>query len=199
MRLAEQFQLRSLTELAEKTSRRLDELVEPSDGWEAAVPSWAGRGEARGLAEWGSRDFKKKRKSQRKWQSGGLCQMVIQHAITFYLRTIGLPPVVTGVRGKKKKKKNRRRQFGGSGHTRGQKVLVPEENPVDLCSLFMIVIHAYYCIHLDPPVDDGTDASDAVFFALCGDATRRRLMSSVRIILTHTPSHIPTQFRHVIL
>ena len=44
IRLAEHCQLVTLKEVAAKVFERLDDVVEPDEGWQAAAPSWAGRG-----------------------------------------------------------------------------------------------------------------------------------------------------------
>ena len=86
----------TLREIAEKVFDRLEFIEEPGEGWEAAAPSWAGKGSSRGLQEWGSRTFKKSRTGHKRWQSGGLCQMVIQEAFAKFVEYVCLPPVVTG-------------------------------------------------------------------------------------------------------
>ena len=96
-----------------------------------------------------------------------------------------------------------KKSFGGTGHTRGQKILAPMEKPIDLFSIFVVFIHAWYCVHLDPPVDDGTDASNAVYFLLMENQTRKRMMSSVgkkhcQHICKHiSPYHIANSYRTV--
>ena len=96
VRLAEKSQLVSLKNLADQMMDRVDALEEPDEGWDAALPSWTGKDQDRGLKQWGSRTFTKKRNKHKTWKTGGLCQLVIQNAISFYCKTIGLPPVVTG-------------------------------------------------------------------------------------------------------
>ena len=83
----------------------------------------------------------------------------------------------------KRKKKKKRKERGGSGHTRGQAPLVRMNNPVDLFSVFICGLRAHYCEHLDPPVDDGTDASDAVLHYMLTPHVTKRLLASLKLRL----------------
>ena len=156
-----------------------DEDVCPryTDGWTELLPPWAGKGRDRGLMCWGSR-VSKKNKRPRTWEVPGICRSAILAALLFWCSTIGLPPVVTGIlpTGRVKKKK----KFG-SGHTKGQIVLVPapESERIDLLRTFLFVVSVVYCMELRPAVDEGTEAEMAVLATLAGDNARLRYLCRV--------------------
>ena len=180
----------------------------PAGGWLEAMPTWIGVDNRRGLQPWGPRVFKKK-KNHSKWNCKGLCSLHIQDGMKFVYEKLGLPPVVTGTetcvleiywiyinnmcwacvhtgqipKGGKNKKKRNPTKNGGNGHTRGQVVLTKTKNPIDLYTIFIYVLRSYYCFNLDPPVDDGTDASDAVMHYMLMPVVSKRLLSSMKLRL----------------
>ena len=147
------------------------------------LPLWCGLGVRRGLESWGARVYTKYPNAPRAWEVS-LCAVSVQKALNWYLMNVGLPPVVTGVKAKKRSKKKKSKRYG-SGHTRGQKVLARAKNPIDLLTPFILVVHAHYCHHLNPRVEEGTDADDAVLYTITRPQIKKRLLSSVRSIHTH--------------
>ena len=107
----------------------------------------------------------------------------MQKVLGILCHYLGLPPVVNGVVPKKRKKKKAKKR---SGHTRGQCVLVPApaDQHMDFLSITLAVMHILYCQHLRPPVEQDTDAWFAVLAVLREDSVRRRIIASVRLLIT---------------
>ena len=109
--------------------------------------------------------------------------------------------MVTGVKGTKKIKKSKK---FGSGHTKGQAMLVagPAEDTIDLLKPFLFVLSAFYCMHLRPSVDEGTEAETAVLATLAGDNCRKRSHDTLprHTFTTHIHDtcsrHTPTPYVH---
>ena len=101
--------------------------------------------------------------------------MAIQRGIGKYAEAVGIPAVVTGRKSPKKRRKK--------GHTRGQVVLIQEKNPskrIDLRMVCLIVVWAEYCKALPTPLEDGTNAVNAVLLHLLQDEVFKRILASVR-------------------
>ena len=144
---------------------------------------WAGKGRDRGLSSWGERVPKKSAGRPKRWEVPSICRQIIMQALDFYSDTIGLPPVVSGVppstpRSKKKKKKSKT----GRGFQKNTPELVrgPKESTIDVLSTFVFSLHTYYCLHLNPPVDEGSDSEIAVFKTLMGDNCKTHLLRSMK-------------------
>lgn len=162
----------------------------PPSGWDASMPSWVGMNDERGLKSWGSRNYKKKN-IKNPWTESSFCRATIQKAISRWIIDFALPPVVTGMRPKKSKKKKNTKGSGrgGHGHAKGLKVLVPArkgEPEIDLYWVFIIIVHAHYCKHLNPAVPAGSTGADAIMWALNKPHMRKRLLSSVGLLSRHT-------------
>ena len=166
-KLAKARDIKNLRFLAMMAETKLKELPEPSQGWRSKMPLWKARKttdgkQGRGLTEW----IKDK----------SFCHSWLQDAVTFYAETIGMPPVITGVKPIKKTKKRKR-----SGHTRGQLFLVQAKGRkhIDFKSVFIIVVAAHYCLKAKPVVEDGTEASNAVLAVLLQPSTLKVVLSTV--------------------
>lgn len=202
LQLAESDNLEELQKLGNSAIERIENLPEPDEGWSQALPLWCGLGVRRGLESWGARVYTKNPNAPRAWEVD-LCAVSVQKALNWYLTNVGLPPVVTGVKAKKRSTRKKSKRYG-SGHTRGQKVLARGKNPIDLLTPFILVVHAHYCHHLNPRVEEGTDADDAVLYTITRPQIKKRLLSSVRSIHTrNTPQNtlaihiITTYHQHI--
>ena len=182
LRLAENFDLKALQARADDIFKRLESLPTPPKGWDDQLPTWIGLEDERGLKSWGSRNYKEK-SIKNSWREVAICRAIIQKAITFYAKEIGVPPVVTGVRPSKKKRTQKKSAArGGTGHASYLRVLVSAragDPEYDMLRVFIVVIHAWYCVHLTPAVPVDSGGSDAIMIALTKDRVQKRLLASV--------------------
>ena len=171
--LAQDRKIKQIRALAGKAIDMITKkLKAPSKGWRAHMPIWLKKVKpkkrgSRGLKAW-SRDE-------------SFCGAWLQEAVEFYGETIGVPPVVTGVRKKVKKKKTKGARLNRRGHTRGQIVLSQAHgsNLIDYRTIFQLVVAAYYVQVASPVVEDGTDASHAVLAVIMEPATFKAILSTV--------------------
>ena len=166
--LAQERKVDKLQELAAKAIALVKATLVPLKGWRSALPTWVGKGKAaakkkgwRGLKSW--------------VKDPDLCHSWVQKAVDFYAETIGVPPVITGV-----KKRKRKRKHSAKGHTRGQVALSHDTtNSIDYQGTFLLILAAHYCLHAKPTVDDGTDAAHAVIAVMMEPKTKKALLSTV--------------------
>ena len=119
----------------------------------------------------------------RRWECPGICRLIILNSLGFFCSTVGEPPVVSGVTppaGRPKKKKKLSRYGGGFRKSTPELIRESPEETIDCLSTFFLVIHIYYCMHLDPPVDQGSEAEIAVFKTLMGDNCKTQLLKSIK-------------------
>jgi len=162
---AQERKMDELADLATKAIEFVQKLTPPSKGWREEMPIW---------------DNNKKKRCMKKWvKDESFCFTWIQAAVDFYAGTIGVPPVVTGVKKKHKKRKR------GRGHTRGQTLLSKADGDkrIDYRSTFLLIIASYYCLYSKPLVEDGTDAAHAVLAVLMEPKTLKVVLSTVCIIV----------------
>ena len=125
-------------------------------------------------------------------------------ALDFYSETIGLPPVQTGVpppeRGSKKKKRSKKPRYGKGFHKTTPDLVPGEsEDMIDLLTPFTFILHVYYCLHLDPPVEQDSESETAVMKTLCSENCQTQLLRSMKtkfqVSTTHlhdsSPRHLP--------
>ena len=181
-----------------------------ADGWTVKLPIWAGMGRSRGLSSWGEKLPKKQSSRARRWEVKNICRQTIQDAMDFYIQTIGCPPVVTGMvpTTTRSKKSAKRARYGAGFHKHTpQLVEAPAEETIDMLSVFMFTVHIYYCLHLTPPVDQGTDAEVAVLKTIMGENCKSQLLRCMKTkfqvwmaFTTHShdmyPRHIHTTCTH---
>ena len=97
VKLIEACQILTLKDCSFQILAGLQNRLEPEGGWMSAMPTWIGINTTRGLQPWGPRIFaKKENRSRNKWDCTGLCNHVVQQALTFFHAKLGLPAVVTG-------------------------------------------------------------------------------------------------------
>ena len=83
----------------------------------------------------------------------------------------------------------------GRGRTKSQTPLYPlqltEPNslPTDFLRIFLLVVTAAYCKHLDPPVEDGTISSFAVLGYLSSEKARPKWIAQVCSNTTFTQKY----------
>ena len=160
----------------------------PAGGWEEYLPVWAGKGRSRGLDCWGERVPKPDKgcmRRPRRWELPGICRLVILNAIKFYCATVGQPPVVSGItppaNSRPKKRKKLSRYGGGFRKSTPELVRGTPEETIDCFGTFILILHIYYCMNLDPPVEQGSDAEIAVFKTLLGNPTcKTQLLKSIK-------------------
>lgn len=184
----------------------LDSRPEGEKRWATKMPLWQSKGHHRGLLPWGQH---RKKKGTAVIPTGGIpqvCRHAVIKAIAFYFQHLGLPPVKAGESMRKAIEAGRYKGPGDpddlvEGATRGQNVLVellPPEGPMDLWSPFVLVVAAAYCHYIDPPVDDGTDASYAVVGFFQEKRVKTKLLAHVRVPQYMPPLRTPTTYVHFI-
>ena len=122
--LAQDRNIEQVRALSLRAIKMVSEIEPPVVGWRKMLPTWIPKKKKKGKITRGLKAWVKDK---------GLCNTWIHDAINFYTMTIGVPPVITGVKRKKKTKKSK----GPRGHTRGQTPL----------SKVLIYVH-YISLHI---------------------------------------------------
>ena len=94
------------------------------------------------------------------------------------------------------KKKEKSRYGGGFRKSTPQLVAGKPEETIDCLSTFLFVLHIYYCMHLDPPVDQGSVAEVAVLKTLMGANCKIQLLKSMKTRFQVNPRHLSTTSIH---
>ena len=171
------------------------------------MSTWKSKGHPRGLLAWGETRKKDKNGNlvvKRLGKFAHICRSAAIQGIEYYWKDVGLPPVDAGeslknaIKDGRYKLANKESYPSVKGATRGQQKLIellPPVGPQRFWEVFVFVVSAAYCEYLDPPIDDGTDASYAVLGLFQEKEVKAKLLAQVRASHIH---HVPAPYTHTI-
>ena len=189
--LARHHDIRALEALAATAFKRLGP---PKKSYASQVPPWRTKNKARGLLPWGATRKTNKEDGTvtihlKPCAIPQLCRHTVLKSLDEYWRDVGIVPTQAGEglnRAMNNPEYDPDTHSAGSrkGHTRFQIVLVPMEPPLgearNFLLPFLLCLAANYCNNLDPKVEEGTMAANAILGFFREHRVKLQLLTNIK-------------------